>query len=501
MMNRIARVAFCTLPLSLCDTQLVFAQSASSVEATPIVRFQSAISGASPRSYQDKLSDIVNIKEFGARCDGAADDAAAIQRASDSGASTIEAPENATCLIHSTINLRTSNQIFDLKGSTLLLDDSTGHANAIMLGTGIIQTNNVTIRNGVVKRVQHATAGYAIDSNYTAGIVINNMTLYGGEGAATLYNGIRIRSGINWNVYHNHIHNVANDGFYIDGTNSTTHASIDINLKNNRLEKFHNGIVTWNYTEGLFLQGNIVYNGSGTGVSISASSPKQALSSFLILDNDVDTLTERGWYIQYARNVQFNNNWVSNTGSDAITIGHGAQSIVVSGCQIYPKSDGIHVGGSYVSVTGNYISGGTKQIVVDAKANAVSIKSNMLNFGQIGIDASANPSNLSVTNNDIYNVAHTPLSTGTGKANVVAANKGDTTVGKTAYVTVGPSPFTYTSGSRPEFINLFSGSVTRVTIGANEAGNQTNTSYMLAPNTSMTITYSSAPRMLKTYPY
>jgi parallel beta-helix repeat protein len=66
--------------------------------------------GAQSRSVQSKLADIVNVKDFGAMCDGVTDDSAAFQAAHDSATYglTINIPPG-TCFINKSINVTKHN--------------------------------------------------------------------------------------------------------------------------------------------------------------------------------------------------------------------------------------------------------------------------------------------------------------------------------------------------------------------------------------------------------
>ncbi len=472
--------------------------SATALGAASTLQYKSSVAGAGARTFADKFSDTVNIKDFGARCDGSTDDAAAIQLASNTGVSIINAPENATCVIKSAVNLNRSNQIFDLHGSQLVLNDATGAASAIVIGNGTSQINNVKVRNGTITRTQVATSGYLIDSNYASSVVLSNLTIYGGGGAAQVYGGIRVKSGINWDIHNNYIYNVATSAVRVEGTNSTTFASIDVTIKNNRIDTFGTGIDTWDFTEGLFVSGNVIYKGA-VGMSTSASSAANALSSFMIIANDIDTLSGRGWYANYVQDTQFNDNWVSNTTGDAVFIDAGAQGVVLTGCQMYPNTNGIHLGGSYLNVSGNYIAGGTNQVVFDPTATGVTVRNNLLNSGQVGVDATANPSNITVAGNDVFNASSAAVNAGSGSNNLVTGNHGDSEVGQASSITVGSSPYTYTSGPRPEYVTIAGGTVTSVKVGATTVGSATNMGYMLPPNVALTVTYSTAPTMAKVY--
>jgi hypothetical protein len=80
---------------SLPSTNLSFTQSGA---------------GAVPMTVDAKLKQSVNVKDFGAKCDGLTDDTAAIQTALDSGTNiSVSLPGNATCKITSTLIINNPN--------------------------------------------------------------------------------------------------------------------------------------------------------------------------------------------------------------------------------------------------------------------------------------------------------------------------------------------------------------------------------------------------------
>ena len=89
-----------------------------------LVGFQQTSSGAVPRTSQDKLRDIVSVRDFGAlNNNGTTDDSAVFQVAAASGARLIDA-RNLNCRINGTINIP-SGQTWMLSGSTLTITSAT----------------------------------------------------------------------------------------------------------------------------------------------------------------------------------------------------------------------------------------------------------------------------------------------------------------------------------------------------------------------------------------
>lgn len=75
---------------SALTLQLADASSASNGDA--LVAMKQLLTGAVARTVHDKLAEVVSVKDFGAKGDGATDDTAAVQAAVNSGASAIFVP-------------------------------------------------------------------------------------------------------------------------------------------------------------------------------------------------------------------------------------------------------------------------------------------------------------------------------------------------------------------------------------------------------------------------
>lgn len=84
----------------------------------------------------------------------------------------------------------------------------------------------------------------------------------------------------------------------------------------------------------------------------------------------------------------------------------------------------------------------------------------------------------------------------TGTHNTIVANGGYNPVGQSA-ITVGASPFTYTTGSSPETIYVRGGTVSNISVGSTQVAAASPAQLALGPNQAITVTYSALPTMIK----
>lgn len=109
------RTLFCSLSLMTIANGILLTIMFLVLSVTPasikgqVLTFQQNGSAAVPRTVNDKLTDIVNVKDFGAKCDGLSDDSPAFQNAHDSVPfGTINIPVG-TCVLKSNINISRDN--------------------------------------------------------------------------------------------------------------------------------------------------------------------------------------------------------------------------------------------------------------------------------------------------------------------------------------------------------------------------------------------------------
>lgn len=85
---------------------------------------------------------------------------------------------------------------------------------------------------------------------------------------------------------------------------------------------------------------------------------------------------------------------------------------------------------------------------------------------------------------------------GGGNASFIESNSGDDKRGSYKNIIATASPFTYSSGSRPEMVSVKGGTVTLITSKGSEVAAASNQTISLPPNSSIIVYYTgSAPGM------
>lgn len=440
------------------------------------------------------LNSTADIACFGAVCDGVSDDTVFISKAIASGIKLLKSKKTRVVRITDTLSISSDYVTLDFEGGTLLLDDATLIKSHIKLGDGVTQRNGIKVKNITFTRQQRATAGYAIDSDYIGVCEISGNRIYGDN---KIWRGIRLYRSTITSILSNYIDNCVSLGIYLLGLSTTgANKTIDTEIRSNRIEGGVIALSTYDFVEGLFCRDNIFFNTSGPCVSIDASTNANGLSSFKLQENDFDTSASSGLYIDKVNNVQITGNWFSNTTGDSLQVKELVDSCLVSDNQFYPSAIAINSYGTNVRIDSNIISGGTTNIAVNPSSNNTRISNNTLSHGQYAINLST-ATNTHVVSNSINNMSVGQFAGTGGSGTTIQNNNGDSVVGSSSFIPVTASPFTYTAGRRPEYISIFSGTVSNIQFGGNSLGFATNRSVMLAPNQSITVTYSSPPTMLK----
>ena len=404
-----------------------------------------------------------------------------------------------TYQITDTLTILTPAQKVNLNGATVNLNDATGLKSHIKIGDGITQVNGVELDGITFTRTQVATSGYAIETDYCGVVKIKNCRIYGDN---KIFSGIRLYKCTVSNIENNYIQNCVSKGLSLQGTNNSTLRTVDTTIINNRIEGGVTAIDCYDFVEGFFCRNNILFNTSSSALSINASSDANGLYSFKIQHNDFDTCGGYGIYIDAVSSVQITDNWFSSiTGSYALGVKSLCDSVIVSDNQMYPSVNGVLVEGINVSIHDNLVSGGSGSLVVlGLTATRNSVLSNKLLGGAYAFNFVSGYDGGLILDNTMYAQSSGTTNNMAGTTNLTFKdNKGDTVIGDTNFITLGASPYTYTSGARPEMVSVFGGTVSNIQTGGNSIGFTSNRTLVLAPNTSTIVTYSSVPFMTKTY--
>lgn len=201
----------------------------------------------------------------------------------------------------------------------------------------------------------------------------------------------------------------------------------------------------------------------------------------------------------------------SKFGCHIIPVGAGiVDGIVFSGCEFTKNGDGgfiangtgvknwfINGGFSTGNVnSGLRASGGTSNftIVGHTAGNIAGRGAN--NYG-IKVDNAASDNYLIANNNVVGNTTAGIQDEGTGTNARVIDNLGYNGIANVSGLTVGASPWSYTSGHYPETIYIAGGTVSEIKIDGQIVQNTTGSTIQLMPNETMSITYSTLPTVLR----
>lgn len=259
--------------------------------------------GAVNRPINEKLSEIVSIKDFGAVGDGATDDTDAIQAALDSGNSIVYFPSgNYLC---GEITISTEGQL--LQGAGALKTQITSNAKPLIVFN--VEADHVSIKDmkfqcGVLSTAPSTVDTVAIksfDSYLSISNVITNQFALG----------IQISDGIRNTIEKSRII-------------CETHSYIGISLSGGGEHTINNNIVqaSSDLFDGLALvyvfnsPGNVITNnyitrGIGYGIYAYGDPALFGNNYIVIKDNDIDFIYNWGIYINGFQQVNIANNWIS----------------------------------------------------------------------------------------------------------------------------------------------------------------------------------------------
>jgi hypothetical protein len=394
-----------------------------------------ATGSTTARSLANRFSDVVNVKDFGAVGDGVADDTAALQAAFNNTNfvnAYIMSPAGYNYRVTNTLVLDRDRFTLDFNKSGITMDDPTGLKDTIKVGNGTTQRNGIVIKNITFGRIQTATAGYVLNLDRTGVIYVQECRIFGDN---KVHGGIRVFNGIMVHIENNMIDRCINYGIYLEGAD-TIDRTIDVVIRENRVDYCYNGLQIWDCVEGVYFRDNIFFGNTNNAVNVDASTVARGLVSFKFQENDFDGSGQTGFYIDKVSNVQITDNWFSsnlNTGIAAnLHIGSNAFALIVDANQLYCAPGpyiSLRSDGSDVIISSNLLNGGTTGMLI--MGTLYSITGNSLKYLTTGINLfSANK--YTVTGNDFESVT-SPMGISGGASEIVVANNGGYCVATTIF--------------------------------------------------------------------
>lgn len=191
-------------------------------------------------------------------------------------------------------------------------------------------------------------------------------------------------------------------------------------------------------------------------------------------------------------------NWVNHTASHGIRVAGGDDNIVALNVVRNPGTVAVKA----------------QALRIEGVSGVTSNRNQLVNNRCLDDQTSTSPSGGASTGNSItITSTNTPTSnvlvgnvlTGATSSNVISDsgttsqirdNQGHNPLGA-ASITPGASPYTYTAGSSPEAVHITGGVVTAIAKNSVTLSSSTGLTVLLGPNESVTVTYSSAPTMVK----
>jgi hypothetical protein len=473
-----------------------------------LVGYSQGASGSVSRTVTSKLQESVSVLDFGADPTGAADSTAAFQNAlnsvSASGGIVWGAPGSfkvGALTMPSGVSLRGTYYSTLLASSATATILTTGSANLIegwqfasasgaqTAGSYInVQGSGVTVRDCEIKQnyigISVGTSGGLEAINFTA----RNLNFFSPNVAAG-----------GGGILLNNFGSATLDTVIMSGPLSGTQPDFGVRVINGDTAYMSNCNIT-HYGYALDLStpsAQNVYSFEAANCDFDSGDTNASGSSC----SSANIEPNGGVY-----NTLFSNCWFGlskvNSGCTVSPQGSGVvDGIAFTGCQFPANAgDGLTVVGTSAKnwiVTGGFAGGNTNNglraangtsnftITGFVSGNASGRGSN--SYG-IKVDAAASNNYLIANNNVIGNTTAGILDQGTGTSAQVYQNLGYNGLSPMAGVTPGASPWTYTNLHTPALIYL-SGTISSISIDGNSLASQNNVEWTLAPNESITITY------------
>lgn len=332
----------------------------------------SDLSGASG-CWARNFSGGMDVRWFGAKCDGVTDDAAAVgsamTTAGNLGGAVVVLPQGKVCAVGSAVTIP-SNVVFDLAGGTLMHLGTTLHT----VLTSAKTATNVTVKNGSINGNTAAITSYATDrwarppamDMAGSNVTVSNVYIYSCRGPAISVNYNKGVSASNIVLNDNQISNIDSWGILVADcsnvviqrnriVNTVTHG-IYVGAFNFNVDSVS---IVGNYCDGMANDSTKAY--SGLGITLFNGRNPVTFMNFLI-DSNVCVNCQ-----SIAYSITPSNTGADDSGHGSVTGNHAANTIAVgSGAGISYELIGNHIefsGNSslnpynrHLSISGSYLS-------------------------------------------------------------------------------------------------------------------------------------------------
>jgi hypothetical protein len=470
--------------------------------------------GAISRTIQAKFREYVSVTDYGAVGDGIVDDTAAIQLAINSSAGQALLFPKGNYKITAALSIITSGiTLVGEQFGNVTLIQHTDNTPFIRIGDGTLinRVTRATLESlQCIPRAGAAnwTSAYGIEARYAGFINILNCEVYGQDGPNyRIFGGILFDRVSFSNIYDSWIRGIKGNGIFTVG--AAGNLTADIRIMNTYVLGFEgNGLHFSDYTNGHFIvNAEIVTSVGQNGVYLDSDPANGGVNFFFTnLNMELSGATCNGVTLNRGSLIQFQDGWWgAAAGQSAVRVAAGVSNVTFNGpwttegrWLIEGVNVKVHGPGNIGTLAPMFTAGIT---IVGATANIVEVKDMAIaQFTNGGITSTGTPTNVTLTGNDLTALGGgTPIGGSYGAGSEIEGNRGDTSRGTAASITVGASPFTYTAGSRPESVYITGGTVSAITIGGVNIATATGQSVQLLPGKSVTVTYTAVPTMAKVF--
>jgi hypothetical protein len=317
------------------------------------------------------------VEWFGAAA-GATDSAVAIQNTLNLCEHVKLGANRATYTITTDVDMLASNLTLDGNLNTIKLDNDAGTGNAITIGDDVTEYSNIEIRDLTLTRDETASAGAAIRAQYVERLTLRNIKV---TGADHFYDGIYLYDVDNSLLDNVVVGSTLHDGFVIRGDNSTrkTVNTRMTNCKSNG--NAQRGVYIHDFTNSFYVDNSYFQNNGASGFFASTdenstSSQALKLSNCVITGNALYGLRIKDW-----TNVPVTGCIITGNTNHAVLVEKNAARVVFSGNVITTSEHSValmDVNGTDITITGNELKGGTRNILIQPNStNVVMVGNNM----------------------------------------------------------------------------------------------------------------------------